>query len=216
MDIGTLKKLRAVVPGTLLMAGAVPLYTFWTGKTLSSIQGADLVSAGVATVVAYALGAIYNLWCLRAVFNGRSHARIGANIKRRLLVIGRTQPLTDARREELLSGKELMDVFYALVDSQESLKVRAKMVYENGLLWSSVADCVVLGIMFAALYFPLWLILGYRPFLDGAIVATAVALLAAFVLHPRAEKRHIRLSDDQLDFIATQMKPQAELKINAL
>ena len=216
MDIGTLKKLRAVVPGTLLIAGLIPLYTFWTGKPISSIQGADLVSAGVAGIAAYAIGAIYSSFCWRAIFNGRSHARIGANIKHRLLAIGRTQPLADARREELLSGKELMDVFYALVDSNETLKVRAKMVYENGLYWSSVPDCVVLGTMFAALYFPLWLMSDYRPFLDWAVVASAVALLAGFVLHPRAEKKHIHLSNDQLDFIEGQMKPQAEPKINAL
>jgi hypothetical protein len=213
MDIGLLKKLRAVVPGTILMLGAIPLYTFWTGKPLSSIELTHLLGGGV---IAYGLGAIYNLFCLRAVFNGRSHARIGANIKSRLLSIGRTQPLTDARREELLRGKELMDVFYALVDSQESLKVRAKMVMENGIVWSSIADFVVLGIMFAALYFPLSFIVDYRPFLDWAIVATAAALVAGFVLHPLAERKHIRLGNDQLDFIETQMKPQAELKINAL
>src|SRR2546425_5423099 len=99
MDTGTLKKLRAIVPGTMLMLGVVPLYAFSSGRPLSSFQGVDWLFAGGVAVAAYVLGAIYNLYCLRAVFNRNSHARITANIKIRLLTIGRTAPLANARRE---------------------------------------------------------------------------------------------------------------------
>jgi len=216
MDIGTLKKLRAIVPGTLIMLGALPMYTYVTDEPLSSIQALDWLLAGAAAVVAYVLGAIYNVYCLRAMFNRNSHARITANIKHRLLAMGRTMPLTDARREELLRGNDLMDVFYALIDSRESLKERAKLVRDNGLVWSSIADVVVLGVVFASLYIPLWLIVDYAPFKIWGFASGALTLLAGFLFHPQAERRHIQLSNEQLNFIATQMKGEVETKVNAL
>jgi hypothetical protein len=215
METPTLKKLRTIVPGTLIIAGAIPFYTFWTGKPVSEIKGFDFLFVGATAVVAYALGAIYNLYCLRAVFNGKSHARITANIKRRLLSI-RTRPLPPSRQEELLHSNDLMNVFYALVDTNETLKERAKLVRDNGLTWSSIADATVLGVVFASLHLTLWLTTGYEPFLYWGLVAASVAVVAGIFFHPRAERRHIELSNAQLDFIAHQMKNEAVQKVNAL
>ena len=214
MDTGTLKKLRSIVPGTLLIVGAIPLYTFWTRKPLSSIEGIDWIFVGAGLIAAYVLGAIYNLLCLRAVFNGRSHARITANIRSRLLDM-RTLPLTNARREELSRGSEVMDVFYALVDSDETLKERAKLVRDNGLHWSTIADVTVLGVAFASLYVALWFTTGYAPFLYWCAGSAIFAVVSA-LLHPLEERRHVELVNAQLDFISNQMKGQAEQKINAL
>lgn len=216
METGTLKKLRAAVPGTLLLLGAMPLYTFVTGNPLNAPQSADLFSAGVGVALSYVLGAVYNLYCLRAVFNGRSHSRITTNIKKRLLEMGRTTPLTDLRRDELLRGNQLMDVFYALIDSNDSLKERAKLVRDNGLIWSSIADVTVLGTVFTALYLPLWFITGYMQFLLCSGTSAVLALMAGVFLHPRAERKHIQLGNDQLDFIYTQMRNEVTKKVNAL
>jgi Flp pilus assembly protein TadB len=180
------------------------------------LRKGDWLLAGVMSVVAYAVGMLYNMYCVRALFNRKSHNRITLNIKKRLLCMGRTVPITPQQEQALLSGNALMNTFYSLVDSQESLKEKAKLVRENGLAWSSIADIVVLGTLVACFYFPLWLLTNYSPFLYWAAIAVVLALLSAFVLHPRAERRHIALSNEQLDFIKTQMKSEVEQKVNAL
>lgn len=216
MDTGTLKKLRSVVPGTLIILGLVPLYTYCSGTPLSELSKGDWLRAGVTTVAAYAVGMLYNVYCVRALFNRKSHKRITENIKRRLLSIGRTTPITNEKRQALLAGSALMDTFYFLVDSKDSLKEKAKLVRDNGLAWSSIADIVVLGVVFACLYFPLWLFTHYSLFLCWGAISGVLALASALLFHPRAERRHIALSNEQLDFIQTQMKEEVRAKVNAL
>ena len=216
MDTGKLKTLRTLVPGTLLLIESVPVYTFLFGTSLTSIKSIGWPFAGAGLVGAYVLGAIYNLTCFRRMFNGKSHSKITSNIKKQLLDIGRTKLLTEVQRNELLRGKKLMDVFYALIDSNESLKERSKLVRDNGLVWSSIADLVVLGTVFGAIYVPLSLITHYSLFLIWGAISGLIAFIAAKTLHPLAEKKHIKLSNDQLDFIATQMKDKVTEKVDAL
>lgn len=216
MDTGTLKKLRSVVPGTLIILGLVPLYTYWTGTHLGELSKGDWLLAGVMSVVAYAIGMLYNVYCIRALFNRNSHKRITENIKQRLLSIGRTAPITDEKRQALLAGSALMDTFYALIDSKDSLKEKAKLVRDNGLAWSSIADIVVLGVVFACLYLPLWLFTHYFLFLYWGAISGVLALASALLFHPRTERRHIALSNEQLDFIQTQMKEEVQAKVNSL
>jgi len=180
------------------------------------MQGFDWMIAGTGLVASYVLGAIYNLYCLRAIFNGKSHAKITTNIKQRILEIGRTVPFTDERKDQLLRGSELMDVFYSLVDSNDTLKERAKLVRDNGLKWSTVADVTVLGTMFAALYLPLWFTTGYALFMVWGLGAAAVASIAGALLHPRTENKHVQLGNNQLDFIAQHLKDQVSQKVNSL
>ena len=216
MDTGTLKKLRAAVPGTLILLGLVPLYTYFTGTPLSEISPTGWLITGAMAVVAYAVGMLYNVYCVRALFNRRSHERITENIKRRLLTMGRTSPTNDEKREELMAGTALMNTFYSLIDSTDSLKEKGKLVRENGLVWSSVADVVVLGSLVASFYFPVWLFISYAPFLYWAVLSVILALISGFLLHPKVEHRHIELSNEQLDFIESQLKDEVVKKVNAL
>jgi hypothetical protein len=172
------------------------------------------VVGGAALIAAYVLGSVYNLLTLRAVFNGRSHARINANIKQRLLLL-RTAPLTAQRREELLTNSELMDVFYVLIDSNATLRERAALVRDNGLKWSSIADAVVLGVAFSSLYLALYITTDYKLFGYWCIGSLVLALIGA-LLHPVAERRHVELSNSQLDFVANHLRADAERRLNAL
>jgi hypothetical protein len=200
----------------LIILGLVPLYTYCTGVPLSELSKGDWLLVGVMSVVAYAVGMLYNVYCVRALFNRNSHDRITRNIKQRLLAMGRTAPITVEKRQALLAGTALMDTFYSLVDSKESLKEKAKLVRENGLAWSSIADVAVLGALFACFYLPLWFFTNYSLFLYWCAISAVFALFSAFFLHTRAEQRHIALSNEQLDFIQTQMKNEVEKKVNSL
>lgn len=216
MEIATLKLYRAIVPGTLIMLEGIPLYQLTTGEQITLFQGYENAVAVVGAVLAYVIGSLYNLFNSRSVFNRSSHEKITMNIKKRVLQIGRTRPLSDAERTELLEGRKLLDVFYNLIDSNESLKERARLVRNNGLIWSTCADLTVVGTCFACLYLPAGLLYFYPPFLKWGMGAAAVALLSGLLLHPLAEKRHIELSNDQLDFIDTNLQKEARSRIDAL
>lgn len=200
----------------MIIVGFVPVYTYWTGAPLSELNRGDWLIAGTISVIAYAIGMLYNVYCVRALFNRSSHKRITENITRRLLSMGRTTPITDEKRQALLAGGALMDTFYSLVDSRDSLKEKAKLVRDNGLAWSSMADIVVLGAVFACLYFPLWLFTHYSLFVYWAAISGVLALVSALLFHPQTERRHIALSNEQLDFIQTQMENEVQAKVNAL
>lgn len=86
MEIEKLKILRTLFPGTLILLGLLPAYVYFTKDPVEI----GWTLAGVGMVISYGLGTIYNLYCLRKVFNWRSHERITDNIKQRLLKIGRT------------------------------------------------------------------------------------------------------------------------------
>ena len=212
MEIVTLKRNRKIVSGTLVLLGLLPLYTYWTGTPLSKLNLSHLATAGLTIVLAYGIGALYDVFCL----NRKSHTKNNDNIKLRLLSIGRTTPISPQKREELLAGSALMATFYNLVDSNDSLKEKAQRVRDNGLVWTSVADVVVVGVASICLNFPLWLFTRYANFLYWAAASAVLAIISALIVHPRVVRRHISLSNDQLDFIDTQMKREAQTKVNAL
>jgi hypothetical protein len=212
MEIEKLKILRTLFPGTLILLGLLPAYVYFTKDPVEI----GWTLAGVGMVISYGLGTIYNLYCLRKVFNWRSHERITDNIKQRLLKIGRTLPVTRERAEEILKTRSLMDIFYKLVDSDNTLKERAKLVRENGFAWGSIADVVVLGTVFAALYLPWWLATAYSPFLIMSLICGVAAIVGRAFLHPWAEKRHIRLGNEQLDFIELHLRQEAINMVNRL
>jgi hypothetical protein len=217
MDLSKLKDLRSIVPGALILAGAVPIYLDATGSSISELAKVDKLIPGLTmAAVAYVIGWLYNVYCLRAAANRKSHARINANIKKRLLEMGRTAAISNEKREELLAGKALMIVFYSLIDSNDSLKEKAKLVRHNGLIWSSAADVTLIGSLYAAIYLPVWLSTGRTLYLVSLLIALGAAFVARFIVHPTAEKKHISLGDDQLDFMELQMKDKVEEKVNAL
>lgn len=201
METGTLKHLRTVAPGIIILLYAIPIYTYLTQKPMSILEGFGFVTAGIGIVISYIIGSLYNLYCLRAVFNRRSHRRITNNIKRRLLEIGRTIPLPEDRRQQLIQGRELMEVFYSIIDSDDSLKERAKLVRNNGLIWSTIADFTVIGATFCILYILLGYLTSYVSFYHWSIGMGVLAVICGLVLHPRAEKRQIELGEEQLHFI---------------
>jgi hypothetical protein len=218
MEIETLQKLRTYVPGAIILLGCWPGYQYFSGEEggMKFFEAFNWVTAGAALVLAYIAGSIYNAYLARGIFNSKSHERITSNIKTRLLNIGRTSPLTDEKRNELLKGRTLMNVFCGLIDSNETLKEKAKLVRKNGVVWGSLADVIVIGTFFAVLYIFWWLGSEHTPFFIWGIVSGILAAISAFVLHPRTEKRHIELGDEQLGFIESHLRDEVQTKVNSL
>jgi len=216
MDTDTLKKIRSAFPGGLIILGFTPLYTYITATQISDISPASWLITGALVVAAYGLGMIYNVYCVRALFNHCSHKKITDNIKQRLIAMGRTSPISSAKREQLMNSTVLMDIFYSLIDSKESLKEKSKLVRENGLIWGCAADLTVLGSLFSIFYFPVYLSTNYPLFLYWITTSLITSLVFAFIIHPKTEIRHIELSNEQLDYIESQLKKEVTEKVDVL
>ncbi|KTT32590.1 hypothetical protein NS201_07415 [Pseudomonas oryzihabitans] len=100
-----------------------------------------------------------------------------------------------------------MRIFYHLIDNDESLKEKAKLVRDNGLIWSSIADAIWLGALFSFLYLVLaYISTFYAPDKTFALTITSIMLLCiVLILYglalPKIHKEHIKLGNEQLDII---------------
>jgi hypothetical protein len=85
---------------------------------------------------------------MRGWRNKNTLREIQLNIKRQLFENGRTIPISDVDRDRIMGGNEIMSIFYKIVDNDDSLKEKAKIVRSNGLFWTSTADVAVISIIY--------------------------------------------------------------------
>jgi hypothetical protein len=144
------------------------------------------------------MGAIYDQFNFRYIVVKLSGYFIGESIFARLLSIYNKQ-ITSSQKDYLKKDKRYMHVFYKLVDNDESLKKKTNNVYFNGIFWTSSADLLLISLVF-------WFVYGW-PFtqIDHARLFSNLFLILAglaLVLHILSVRRHRRLSNEQLEFIA--------------
>jgi hypothetical protein len=200
MSQETLKNLRFVVSGIILVAALLPLFatdlTFaWLKTELVSLQGLLYV------VVIFPAGWLYYLSNLRKAFIRESLQQIHANINDQMLAPCLSDPLINGAQKQLREGRELLNIFYRFVDSDNSLKTRAGNVRFNGLMWTSVADSQAIATIFVLAY-PIRFALGRHVcYLWLGLFCGLWFLVCEHLWMPIVTKRHIQLSNEQLDFI---------------
>jgi hypothetical protein len=153
-------------------------------------------------------GALYAILRLRERLSDFSWSSIQENIKHHLLgTIRITKVLTSAEEAYLLSGRRLIDLFYRLADNDASLLSRQDGVRFNGILVTSAADLGVVSLLGWFFHFCFAL---YSQSLAHAIWSTCCFCLwigaQAFLL-PLTLRRHRELSNEQLDYIANNLRP---------
>lgn len=202
MDIGTLQKWRLVVPGTMFLLLVAPLSQEqfgWQAFT-NSLTIVDTLFRSVAAIVC---GALYYISDFRTYVLRGSYYEIRENIKNRLLEPCLVDPQIAGAEKYLREGRPLIDtVFYHFVDHDDSLKQKAKRVYFNGLIWSSVADFIAVSTIGVLLYWSA--VIFYTPRLHFIVIAAALALLqvpAEQWALSRLTRKHIALQNEQLDYI---------------
>jgi hypothetical protein len=211
-----LERWRTLIPGILLLvygyAGAL------AAQTTGSFGDVDVFvpkTLGLLTGAAIVLGWLYRIARFRDPVFKPAVTRIQQNIKLRLLAMHATDPVLAERREALLQGRILIEVFYKFVDKEGSLQEKAKGIRANGLALSSLADAQVISLAFGLLYLTIaaidWLLglrfayvelAGWR-FATFAFLAVVLGLIAASarIVFPICEARHRELSNEQLDHI---------------
>lgn len=194
----TLKTLRLIVPGVMTITVASLLFNSSLqdlSQFLRSLEGL------LYLVIVFPIGYLYNIMNFRGPFLRDSLSLIQANIKEKLTAPFLTEDVIAANIESLTRGRQLMHVFYSIVDNDESLKSRTQDVYSNGLLWSTTADVMAVTFIFVPVYVIGYLFKPLPHYLFVALGLCITYLVAALFLMPKVTSRHIALSNYQLEFI---------------
>ncbi|WP_342655943.1 hypothetical protein NM528_15905 [Shewanella algae] len=217
MELSTLKKLRKVVPGTVFLFFSVPAYQFFVDTLFQIDESLKFSLEGYGAVIAIVIGSFFGTLKVRKLRNEKTHKEINDNIKSRLLEEGLKENRTEEEKDKVKNSKKLMHVFYYLIDNEESLKEKSKLVRDNGLIWTSTADVAILGCFFSWLYFILILIFGVNGLLVSAgLLIGTIGLISGAILHPRTVREHIRLGNEQIEFILTNHREDLQSRVTEL
>lgn len=196
----TLEKLRLVVPGVVILV--VFFFLLPSFPRVEDLSQFLLWLAGLLyLVIVCVIGGLYNIIGIRWWFLRDSQSLIQANIKQKLTVPFHGEDQIRANIESLIQGRQLMHVFYSIVDNDESLKVKAQGVYFNGLLWSTIADVMAISSFGIPVYLIVYLFNPLPHYFVVALILCIIYPIAALFLMPKVTSKHIELSNDQLEFI---------------
>lgn len=191
MTRNTLKALRLITPVAIFSA-----YFALTAQILgfTEFRAPSTLEGIIFNLPAFLILLAYYVSPLRRLVNSGHHARIVENIRSRIVSIANLP--NDKEKQH----RKAMDVFWRQIDTDETLKARSEIIMTNGFIWTSLADLSVLSIGFSILLFALVFYAGGPavPLFFGTAIISIVSLL----LQRSVTKRHITLSEDQLDYIA--------------
>jgi hypothetical protein len=108
-----------------------------------------------------------------------------------------------------------MHIFYHFVDNDRSLSEKANRVRFNGLIWTSTVDLTIIA-AFGSLIFWVKLIIERTSYDLWMAVILLVLSLFSFGLIQLTTKRHISLSNEQLDIICDLYRPELKEKMYEL
>ncbi len=130
---------------------------------------------------------------------------VGVQIRNSLIgLVPQELAITADERERLANSeiyKQLTGVFWEAVDQDELLSKLKEHFYSNGIIYSTAIDVFLLFMAFGFCYVTGWLVLNDIALLYPAGFLIFVALIAKWIAIPRARRRHLELSAEQLDLL---------------
>jgi hypothetical protein len=200
MEQNTLKKLRLLIPGIIGVIIGAYYYYIITGKPFEEIEFKEY---SIPLLIAIAFGTLFYLTDIRFLITNFSHKKIDLNIKNHMIKLY-TKSLTDEQKQFLYKNNRLKSVFYNIIDNDESLKKKQTNVYFNGLIWTSTADLVLISFLFALVFLVSIIIFKEvaNPLLMGGFILILISLIS-LVAHVLAFLKHIKLSNEQIEYIET-------------
>ena len=201
MTRASLQKYRLVVPGMLAVLLAMSL-TNPGLEFVGDIKQVVLKNYTIPGFFGFLIGALYHIFDVRTWLSGFLWTEVNQNLKFRLMgVIRRNRILTVQEREFLYAKQHLLDIFYKIIDSDETLKSKMQGVYFNGLLVTSTVDVCVISLTGSLLHFLAGFILGDYSYLWwGGSLFVVFILFRTFVV-PKTKETHEELSNEQLNVI---------------
>jgi len=211
MNQETLKKLRLLIPGIITILIGYYYQSLLLAKPMKTVEFKDF---SYPLIAAICIGVYFYLSNIRFLVTNYSHKKIDLNIKNHIISLY-TGRLLDDDKQYLYQKNRLKDIFYNIVDNDESLKNKSKNVYFNGLIWTSTADLFIIS-LFSSLTFIVSAFIFSNvksELLFGGLFLILVAMIS-LGLHVVAFFKHINLSNEQISYIETSQINRVDELIN--
>lgn len=216
MSMNALKYFRLFVPGILVFIIFILAIQesfdelVELTKTFSNLQLKD----GIYIAIFIVLGAIYYIFNIRDLLWNPYHKRVQNNIKE-TLINSFQEELNKQQRDNLKEGRKLMNVFYYFIDNDNSLAQKANRVRFNGLMWTSTIDLTIITAI-GSLVFWFKIIIERSSYNLWMAVILLIVALMSFGLIQLTTRKHLSLSNEQLEIICQLHKEKLHEKINEL
>lgn len=200
MEQTTLKYLRMLIPGIIVYLIGQSFYSIFTKVDFKDFNFGDIK---IPLIVAISLGAIYYVTDIRFLVTNYTHKRIDLNIKNHIVNLYNGN-LTNTQRQYLFQNNRLKQIFYKIVDNDQSLSVKKNNVYFNGLLWTTFADIFIIT-LFGAIVILICTFFGDHQKSELRVFCFTLLLISiiSLLFHVLAFFKHVKLSNDQIEFIET-------------
>jgi hypothetical protein len=203
MSGNTLSTLRIVIPGTILFINIIALLL--PELTLSLLNPFREWYNLAALLVIPVLGVIYSWFPFRKWIWQLPRSSLDENIKAKLLEPF-SKALTQEEKKRLQNGNVLLHIFYNLVDADDSLKEKAGKIRLNGLICTTIADIVALGILGCISFIIGYAFLHRLHYIWLSIVMLILVLICFLVALPRFMSNHQKLSNEQIEALLVNYK----------
>lgn len=155
----------------------------------------------------------YDFLRLRNLSNALPLFRVNAGIMERL-----KQPfISEDNRISRIPWSRFKDVFYPIIDNDETLKVRSENIRFNGVLWSSAADLraiAAVGLIFVLAFGLVNKIGWYAGFEEAELQKSGLIFLVAFIVSFPISwvltNKHRNLVLDQCDYMLLHKRSELE------
>src|ERR1700683_738438 len=195
----TLYWFRLITPGAL--AALLLLSLFNPSGDVHYLSETYKEWEGLGVALCVLLGFLYSVYDVRRMLLADFWVSVNQSVEDHLLgILRRERSVTADEEQYLRKERRLMDTFYRIVDSDESLKARTGGVYLNGYLTTLGVDIITIGSISFVLHTLLWEFSDNIGHLRWSI-ASAEAVLVAWLTYRRSITRHKKLSGEQLRFI---------------
>lgn len=206
MEQKTLKYLRVLIPGFIILIFILPASDQLLGQNIFiNFEYEYLV------ILALIIGSIYYQLNIQHIITKPSHYFITNNIFNKLLKC-LTDNISKEAKKKIKKERLYMQIFYKIVDNDETLKIRGEHVRFNGVFWTSSADTFIIGIIFFILYSINILIPSQEVNMSNFLL---IIILLSLLLHIISVINHIRLSNSQLNYIQCHKKDAVNKEFNS-
>lgn len=201
MTLNALQFWRKALPFLIAFSCIIPLAVH-SGGFGSLPLGYTLTALALALIVPF----FYVLLKVREPrWNREMEEYVRTQIRQSLIkLIPADLNITAAEREQLANAeiyKELSGVFWDTINQTDLLRAQKEHFYSNGLEYSTAIDVFLLLRFFGVCYLGASLALGDPALFFLGAVLISVALVTRWFGIPRARRRHLALSVEQLDLL---------------
>ena len=136
---------------------------------------------------------------------------VGLQIKTELIKLAPDDlQIKDEERKELVEKeiwKKLTGVFWEAIDSDPTLCAQKEHFYVNGVLYTTSIDMFLILPFISVINVVAFNFFRANPlFLYSAIMCLVITLISRYLALPSCRKRHLELSNEQLDFLRRKKK----------